>query len=208
VRWLVLFAVSCGESPPALPDAAVAPDADPCTANNVVRFSGSLVDWDAPASGISGATIVADGAPSATTATDGTFELCLTEASMTLVEVAPTGHVGGTAVVLKELATSGDFTLRAFTAARAAAFGFDPARAHVFVHVVGEPRAIAVSAPHDPALHWKAPDWIAGATGTDVYLPNVDLNGGTTKLVVEDTTMLSEIPLAAGELTFVVLGAI
>jgi hypothetical protein len=56
-------------------------------------------------------------------------------------------------------------------------------------------------------LHFTGTAWVAGETGASVYLPNVDPDGGSTKLVIANATPLSTIPLAAGTFTYVVVVA-
>ena len=112
-------------------------------------------------------------------------------------------YVGGTLVVLKEVTGSnGNYELRSFTEARGA---FDATRAQLFVQIIGDGRAVDVSAKHDPGMHFTGTAWAAGANGTSVYLPNVDPDGGTTKLVIANATPLSTIPLVAGSFTYVVV---
>jgi hypothetical protein len=199
-------------------DAAVAPHmdaADNCGAA-AIYVTGEYLDWDSSATafkGIGDATLTVQDEPTKTTRTEtsGRFQLCPANDTQNLVTVEPKPpYIGGTIVVLKEVTGSnGNFRLRSYTKDRGqmGASPFDPTKAQLFVHVVGAERAIDVPAKHDSAIHFTGTAWAAGDTGIDVYLPNVDPTGGSTKLAVTNATPVGLIPLTPGQFTYVVIVA-
>lgn len=172
------------------------PDAGPCGAQ--LAFEGELVDWDstdAAFCGVFGATVEAPGAAAKTTPPNGRIELCLADAPTTLVDVTPptaasecthppsTYSVPGVIVADRAVLASGALiSARSFTTARAPAFGFDPAKAQVFVHVDGAAGAVSISSPHDPEQAFDGAAWAAGSSGVDVFFPNVDSTDGETEV--------------------------
>nr|MBA3821890.1 hypothetical protein [Deltaproteobacteria bacterium] len=98
---------------------------------------------------------------------------------------------------------------RTFTSARQATvfqmagLTFDPAKAHVVVHVDGTPRAVAILATHGTAQAFSGTAWAPGESGRDVFFPNVDIGGGSTTVsVVGGAVGTGSIPLQAGTITY------
>lgn len=195
---------------------APADASDRCGATSI-HVTGELVDWDSTAAsfkGIAAATLTARADPTKTTKTSssGRFELCIANDAQTLVDVQPPSpYIGGMLVVLKDVTGSnGNFELRSYTKARGQTgpSPFDTTKAQLFVQIIGGSRAVDVSSKHDAGFHFTGAAWEAGAAGTNVHLPNVDPDGGSTKLVIANSTPLSTIPLVAGTFTYVVVVAL
>jgi hypothetical protein len=162
------------------------------------------------------------------TAPNGRFEgICVPNAAVTLLDVTPsTGNsqcttpaspypMAGIAVANKSVILAGGFfSIRTFTTARrtsffqAAGLTFDPAKAQVFVHVDGAPRAVSIAAAHDATQAVSATTWGPGDTGHEVFFPNVDPGSGTTMLTVAGGAIgTGSIPLAAGKFTYLTVFA-
>ena len=122
---------------------------------------------------------------------------------------AGTYVLAGIAVADKAVIQAGVvISARAFTTARqttvfqAVGAAFDPAKAQVFVHVDGTPRAVSIAAAHATTQAVAATTWTAGDTGHDVFFPNVDIGGGTTTVSVAGGAVgTGAIPLVAGTIT-------
>ncbi|MGN6107807.1 MAG: hypothetical protein ACTHU0_22055, partial [Kofleriaceae bacterium] len=158
-----------------------------------------------------------------TTAPNGRFDLCVPDAPVTLVDVTPAAgnsqcttppapyQIQGIAVANRAVIRAGGFfSARVFTTVRgpelfaAAGLAFDATKAHVLVHVNGNPRAVSLAANHDAAQAVAGTAWAAGNVGHDVFFPNVDPAGGSTMLDVTGGAIgTGSIPLAAGKITFV-----
>jgi len=216
---LVALAVAaCGDDAPARdggPDSP--PDSAEMCGATAVSFTGEYVDWDSTTTdflGIFEATLTVRGDATRTdkTAPNGRFELCLSNDTRVLVDIAPAdGYVAGTIVVIKDvLGAGGVVSLRSFTAAQGQMppFAYDAAKAQVYVHVVGGQRAVDVATAHAPGFHYTGTAWASGQTGTDVYVPNVDPTGGETKVAVTGGTEVGTIPIAAGAFTYVAVAAL
>jgi len=191
--------------------------ADPCLPK--MSLNGELVDWDSGASGfmgVPGATVVieTDTAGASVTAPNGRFELCI-DPEADWAEVFPASaspYVGGRIVVspnvLRELPT---LSFRTFTTTRAADFGFDTAKAHVFVHVLGAARTVQMSSAFTAEVMqtFDGTAWAAGNTGTDIYLGNIPASMGSGSIVVSGGEWQgpTTIPIEAGRFTFVTLEA-
>ena len=218
LAWVLLVGLAaCGDDP-AMAPADAPPDVEdmgPCGGGGVV-FTGELIDFASTPASFPGIpdrpfTVRADTPRTPQTAPNGRFELCLTDDPETLVDITPSaasGYVGGVAVVTKEVATNGVYSIRSFTTARGTAdFEYKADRAHVFVHVAGTPRTVAVSATSERTYAFDGADWQGGEDrGTEVYFANVDPTGGSTKITVPDAAGVpAMIPLEPGTLTFVVV---
>jgi hypothetical protein len=224
---VLLLAAACGDDGGAA--TVDAPPFDNGSCGDQLRFTGELVDWDSTDNtfcGIVDAEFVVqgDGAMD-TTSPNGRFELCIprTDAPV-LLDVTPSAAnsqcatpaaaytLPGIAVANQAVILAGGFwSGRAFTTARQATFfqmaglTFDPAAAHVVVHVEGAtPRAVALSAAHGAPQVFGNAAWTPGATGRHVYFPNVDTAGGTTMLSVTGGALgTGTIPVVAGTFTYV-----
>ncbi|HET7503997.1 MAG TPA: hypothetical protein VFK02_23410 [Kofleriaceae bacterium] len=178
------------------------------------RFTGDYLDWDSGAAfcGIFGAQFQAQGGSAkSTTAPNGRFDLCVSDAETALVDITPpsapspctpdpqTYVLPGIAVARKAvIAAGGMWRGRAFGMARQAV---DPAKAQVFVHVNGTPRAVSITAAHGTTQARNNDAWADGDTGADVYFPDVDPAGGSTTLSAGSAIGTGSIPLVAGKLT-------
>jgi hypothetical protein len=216
---IVVVLAACGDDAGVRDDAApdMPPDAADMCGATAVYLTGEYVDWDSTEVdflGIFDATlaVVGDAGRTDRTAPNGRFELCLPNDPQVLVEVVPLGdYVAGTIVVIKDvLGANGTFSLRSFTAARGQMppFGYDAAKAQVYVHVIGAARTVDVSSPHAAGFHFDGTAWLAGQTGTDVYVPNIDPAGGVTKIAVTGATEVGTVPIAAGAFTYVAVAAL
>jgi hypothetical protein len=155
-----------------------------------VFFTGELVDFDSTASAFLGVhdatfTVRGDTSRTAQTAPNGRFELCLGIEPQTLVDVTPapgSGYIGGIAVVTKEVAPTGVYSIRSFTMDDGERFfGYLADRAQVYVHVAGNPRTVTISAASERAYAFDGTSWQGGEDrGTDVFFSNVDPAGGET----------------------------
>jgi len=210
----------CGGNDGAV-DAPVAIDIDNGVCGADLRFTGEIIDWDADAGfcGIFDAHVaVRDGGPAGNTAPNGRYDFCVSsDQAVTLADITPAAVdsecttppstyplpaliVGNHAAIL-----AGSFnSARLFTTAREATLGvtIDRAKAQVLVHVNGTQRAVSLTASHDAAQANAATTWAAGDTGHDVFFPNVELGGGSTRLTVDGGAIgIGDIPLVAGTIT-------
>lgn len=206
----------------------VTQDIDNASCGDQLRFTGEYVDWDFEQSscGIFDALFEVQGGNGGMdhTAPNGRFDLCISSSQDTVLLDVTTDPLADSmcsdpaspyplpaiAVARKAviLGPGGAFSARNFTAARrdtffaGAGLTFDAAKAHVHVHVIGTPRAVALGASHDAAQAYANTAWAAGDTGKEVFFPNVEVGTGTTMLTVTGGAIgAGEIPLAAGTLT-------
>lgn len=220
----VAACAACGDD--AARDASITIDIDNGSCGDQINFTGELVDWDNDTTfcGVFDALFeVQGGGAMDRTAPNGRFEgICVPNAAVTLLDVTPsTGNsqctsppspypMAGIAVANKSVILAGGFfSIRTFTTARrttffqAAGLTFDPAKAQVFVHVDGTPRAVSIAAAHDAPQAVSGTTWGPGDTGHDVFFPNVDPGGGTAMLAVAGGAIgTGSIPLAAGKFTY------
>ena len=214
---VIAFAACGGGDPP--PDVFVPIDIDNGECGAEVRFTGELVDWDwteTHACGIFGAGFRVPGAIAPNnTAPNGRFDLCVPDQATTVLEVTPPAAASdctdpdgglytmpGLAVANKLVIQSGGFwSGRAFPDGRET---IDPAKAQVFVHVDGTPRAVSIAATHGEVQAQVAETWAPGDTGHEVFFRNVDVTGGSTTLsVAGGATGTGTIPLAANTITMI-----
>jgi hypothetical protein len=209
------------------PDVFVPVDIDNGSCGNLLHFTGEYVDWDNDTHfcGVMGA-VFAEGGAMDTTAPNGRFDFCITGASPgSKVTIAPpTGNSQCTvppsnytlpAIMWADrlvILSGGFYSGRAFTTMRQTTIfqdvgqAFDPAKAQVFVHVNGTPRAISLAAAHGPPQAIAQKAWAAGDTGHDVFFPNVDPAGGMTSISASGTVVgTSPFPIAAGTITNVAI---
>jgi hypothetical protein len=228
MRALPIILVACGSSPATVLDAPRAidatGDAGPCGAD--LSFTGELVDWDSTTAqfcGIFGATLQVHGDPSRVdhTPPNGRIQLCLASAPTTQIDITPptaasecaipksTYAVPGILVANQAVIASGAVvSARSFTMARAPAFAFDSAKAQVFVHVDGTPRAVSITGTHDAAQAFDDSTWAAGSTGANVFFPNVDPTPGATSVdVAGGATGTGSVPISAGTFTYLTVVA-
>lgn len=225
---LVTMLAACGDDGAGPVDAAPVPvDIDNGSCGDQIRFTGEYVDWDSHKSfcGINDALIEVVGGSMDSTAPNGRFDLCIPDAASTRLDVTqptgvsqcttPPGAYTFPTILFAQKAviqSGGFFSGRAFTTGRQATLGvtLDPTKAHVFVHVDGPERTVSLGAPHGTAQAIRSgvagSDWVAGAQGTEVFFPNVDVGTGTTMLTTDTGAVgTGTIPLVAGTLTNVSL---
>ena len=231
-RTVILAALllgACGDGGSGGPvDAGVVPvDIDNGSCGDQIRFTGEFVDWDTDTAfcGINAATLEVTGGAMDTTAPNGRFDLCLADTATSRLDVTfaaansqcttpPAAYTIPTILIASKavIQSGGFFSARAFTTARQTSFfqrmgvAFDPSKAQVFVHLDGAPRVVTIGAAH--AATWAVIngtvsfDWAATESGTDVFLPNVDVGSGSTTLGITGAAVApATIPLVAGTIT-------
>ncbi|MFN0249582.1 MAG: hypothetical protein ACKV2T_22040 [Kofleriaceae bacterium] len=207
-------------------DAPIVVDIDNGSCGDTVRLTGEYVDWDTEASfcGINDALFEVEGdGQMDSTAPNGRFDLCTPDQASTRLNITqPSGNSQCTTppatytiptilFARKDVIQAGAFySARSWTTARQATLftivgaPFDATKAHVHVHVDGNPRALSIAATHGTtlAIATGASTWSAGSTGTEVFFPNVDVGNGQTMLTVTGGGVgAGNIPLIAGTLT-------
>jgi hypothetical protein len=102
------------------------------------------------------------------------------------------------------------FSARAFTTTRQTSFytqigaAYDPTKGGLYVHVVGATHDVAIDAAHDAAQSYNGTTWAAGATGGDVFFPNVA--PGMAKITaITGVTGTDNVPIEANALTYVTI---
>jgi hypothetical protein len=235
-RFVVLLVLAsacgaCGDDG-AKPDGSMCTplviDSDNASCGDQLRFTGEYVDWDVDVGfcGIFEALFEVSGGAMDTTAPNGRFDLCISNtAAQTLLDITPSAtasqcsnppssyNLPGIAVANKAVIGAGVlFSGRNITTARQTTFfqsagiTFDAAKAQVFVHVEGTPRALTLAAAHAAPQAVVATAWAAGDTGHEVFFPNVDVGAGTTSLEMTGCAIgTGSIPLAAGKITNVTI---
>jgi len=184
----------------------------------MVRFTGEYVDWDSSSAafcGIFGAQLqVEGGGASGATAPNGRFDLCIPDGPMALVDITPPGAqsqctVPHASYALPAIAVANKAVILAGGAWSGRGFVMgkqnpDPTKAQVFVHVNGAPREVSLSTMmHGPTQARMNDTWASGATGQDVFFPDVDPAGGNTTLAAGGAIGTGLIPLVAGKMTIV-----
>jgi len=207
----VLALVGCSSSP-GTPSDAPAP----------VFFTGEYLDWDSnPATkfcGIFQATwqLHDDATNKNLTNPNGRFELTVPPGSR--IDILPpadasqctTGSYATKGLAVADpVAIAGGtiFSARSFTTARRDAMftaigkPYDPAKAHVFVHVATA-AAVSTTAPHDAAQASDGTAWTASSTGIYVFLPNISIptSGVVTVAVAGGRTV--DVPVVADTVTY------
>jgi hypothetical protein len=207
---IVLLLAACGDDGGM---ATVDAPPDPCMPD--MQFTGEFVDWDSSATafkGIFGARFTLESDPTKTTMTapNGRFILCVPAADGLATVMPMTGtasdYVGGTVKIDKTVIQTGAMlSYRSFTAARAADFGFDTAKASVFVHVDNGMRTVTTTDAPTVKKHFDGTTWADGNTGTDIYLGGI--SGTMTSLSVSGggATGASSIPIAPGQFTWITI---
>jgi hypothetical protein len=229
---LTLLLVACGgcgdDGNTGPVDAPITVDIDNGSCGDQLRFTGEYIDWDssdAAFCGIFDALFEVQGGNGSmdNTAPNGRFDQCVSGTdAVTLLDITPSADpsqcttpastypLAGVAVANAAMVRAGGaWSGRNFTADRQASLGvtLDPAKAHVFVHVDGPARTVALAAAHGDAQTFSGTTWGPGDTGTEVFFPNVDV--GTTALSATggSTVGTGEIPLEANKVTNVTLKA-
>jgi hypothetical protein len=204
-----LVLAACGDDAPAIPDGPP----DPCAPE--MEVTGEYVDWDsteAAFKGVTGAkfTLQSDQTKTASTAPNGRFIMPCIAPQDGVIDVAPKGdNVPGVLIVNKSVIQTGAMlSYRSFTTTRGADFGFDAAKAGVFVHVEGTPRAVTVAGAGSP-FAFDGSTWAAGNTGKNVYFPGVvpGITGMAMVSMSGTTVGAGNVEVAAGKITYVTLVA-
>jgi hypothetical protein len=227
VAALVLVA-ACSDGNNKPKDAAVdaAPDAGTCPTNRF--FTGELVDWDSGTAmegfcGIFMAQFTVHDSPTITSSTNpnGRFEVCVPSATATRVDLTPpTGQsectnplssysMPGITMADPGVIASGMLiSMRNFTVARApSVLTPNPADAHVFVHVDGPQAAVSLSGTSGAPQAFDGTTWAPGATGVNVFFPNVQITGSVSVSMTGATAGAGPVLLEAGHITYVTLVA-
>lgn len=178
-----------------------------------MTFTGEYVDWDSGGDpgflGIYNAnvTLRSDASFTDITAPNGRFELCIPTED-TLADVTPadaSGYKPGVIVVEKKiLAELPVLSYRSPTETRANELGFDDAKAHVFVQIVGGTRTVTTTPAPGIAQVNDGTAWTDGNTGSTIYLGNVDATGNVT-LEISGGEILGTktVPVTPGAFTYV-----
>jgi hypothetical protein len=231
LRVAVMFALvgcgGCGDDGGGPIDAPITIDIDNGSCGDQLRFTGEYVDWDTDASfcGIFDALFEVQGGGGAmdNTAPNGRFDLCISGTDpVTVLDITPTADnspcttpaspypLAGVAIANAAALRAGGFwSGRNFTQAREASLGvtLDPQKAHLFVHVDGPARTIAVDLGHGAPQTITGTTWGAGDTGIEVFFPNVDVGLATVTATGGSAIGTGGVPLASNKITNVSLKA-
>lgn len=197
-----------------------APDIDNGTCGALLRFTGEYVDWDNDTTfcGLPGSVFTVPGVgPKTINAPNGRVDLCVPDQATTLIDITPPTTIPGCKVVSNPqlkyslpgiavaskavILAGGMWSGRTFIDGRQT---YDPAKAQVFVHLVGQARAVSLDAAHahGPIQAVATTMWAPGDTGHDVFIPDVDPTGGSATLSVAGGAIgEGSIPLVAGKMT-------
>jgi len=229
----VVLGAACGDGARATSDASSARDDAPTDVEpdaDLVNFdvTGSYIDWDAsdaapcPVVG-STWTVTYDHSRVATTDGAGNFTISLTSYYVELDIAPPTAPsncakpagvyaLAGHAIIPPALHfDSGHFVARAMSSSRLTsmfdAIGqpFDASAGQLVVHVDGPPRAVSIDSPHAAVQAFDGTTWAAGATGSDVLFPNIDLatTPRTTVAVVGGAIGTGSVALLANHIVYI-----
>ena len=186
-------------------------------------FMAEYVDWDSTDSGafcgIFKATWTShdDAAVTIATNPNGRVTLSLPPAARMRIDITPptdgsecttptgqTYNIPGIAIVDRAVNDAGgEYSTRSFSTVRATAFGYNPAKAQVMVHVDGTPRSVTLTGNHDATQAFDGTAWAAGDTGENVFFPNVDPSVGTATVGMSGSSVgTGDVPLVAGTFTY------
>ena len=223
---------ACGGGGGAPHDAG--PDAPPNLCGADASFSGEMVDWDSTEAkfcGIAGATwtVRGDTSRKLTTPPNGRLQLCVAHQAQTVLDVVhPTGGSGcpglfnmpmntylldAVAIVPEAvLAGNGLFSVRAMVQSRQVSMEaqigapLNLTDGQLYVHVVGTPRAVSLSATHGAPQRFDGATWAAGDTGSDVFFPNVTLGASPVGVSVTGGAVgTGSYTVEPGKLTYLTL---
>jgi hypothetical protein len=204
----LLVLTACGDDGGTFQDAALA---DPCAPE--MTFTGELVEWtstDTAFMGVPNATF-SQGGVSAKSAPNGRFSMCI-PAMNGVVDIEPAAaqtRLNGTVVVNRlVLGLQPLQSYRGLPMTEATSLGLSPAMGHVFVHVDGAARTVSTSGAAAIQKHFDGAAWVDGNAGENVFLGNIDAQLTTTLTISGgDSLGGGEIPLTAGEITYVTVVA-
>lgn len=214
---VTLITVGCSSGPNKIKDGA------PVDVPTVV-YMAEYVDWnstDTAFCGIMGATFQVHGDATRIdhTPPNGRVMLNVTSNMQTQIDITPPTTSSGCLVPTSTytmpgvtfadpavIATGQIISMRDFSVAAQASLATQPdaAKGHVFVHVDGTPRAVAISASSDPAIAWNGTAWAAGTTGINVFFENV-APGMTSVTTTGSAVGTGMVPVQAGTITYVTL---
>ncbi|HEV7558915.1 MAG TPA: hypothetical protein VGO00_25760 [Kofleriaceae bacterium] len=188
-----------------------------------VSFMAEYVDWDSSSTGafcgIFKATWTShdDTAVTVTTNPNGRVTLNLPSAPQMRIDITPptggsecttpTGqlyNIPGIAIVDRAVNDAGgEYSTRSLSTTRATAFGYNPAKAQVMVHVDGTPGSVSLTGSHDATQAFDGSAWAAGDTGVNVFFPNVDPSSGNESVGTSGSAIgTGSIPVVAGTFTY------
>jgi hypothetical protein len=200
--------------------ADAAPDIDNGTCGAQLRFTGDYLDWDSDTTfcGMPGTDFaIPGGGTQRLVAPNGRIDFCIPDQATTLLDITPPSILPGCKVVsdpqlkysLPGIAVAskavilagGSWSGRTFIDGRET---YDPAKAQVYVHIVGPAHAVSLdlSHVHGAPQAVATTTWAPGDTGHEVFIPDVDPAGGSATLTVAGGAIgAGPIPLAAGKMT-------
>ncbi|HEX3761112.1 MAG TPA: hypothetical protein VHW23_20595 [Kofleriaceae bacterium] len=211
-----------------------APDMAPSVCGADASFAGEMIDWDSTEAnfcGVAGAvwTVRGDTARTETTPPNGRLAMCLAHQTQTILDITPpaggsqcpalfntpmnTYPMAAVAIVPGAVLVPGaSFSVRAMVQSRLTSMEtqigapLDPSKGQLYIHVVGTPHAITISAAHGAAQRFDGSQWAAGDTGSDVLFPNVDLSGGVVGVTIAGNVVGNgNFTLEPGKLTYLMM---
>lgn len=224
---------ACGSGGSGTPhDAAPDTPVGPCGAE--AAFTGEMIDWDSTTAnfcGVAGATWTVRGDATRTLSTppNGRLSMCLARQTQTLIDVTPptagsecpglsgtpmnTYPMPAVAIVpAAVLVPNASFSVRAMVQARQATMEtqigapLSASDGQLYIHVVGTPHAITISAAHGTAQKFDGTTWVAGNTGSDVLFPNVDVSGGVVGVTIAGNVVGNgNFTIEPGKLTYLMM---
>lgn len=229
---LVLGLGACGGGNSTPHDAAPDTPTGPCGAE--LSFTGEMIDWDSTEAnfcGVAGAvwTVRGDTSRTETTPPNGRLSMCLARKTQTIIDVTPptagsqcpalfnqpmnTYPMAAVAIIPDTvLVPNASFSVRAMVQSRQASMetqigaALNPSDGQLYVHVVGAPHAVSISAAHGAAQKFDGTTWAAGTTGSDVFFPNVDLSGGVVGVTIAGNAVGNgNFTMEPGKLTYLML---
>lgn len=229
----MLGLAACGGGSNGTPhDAAPDTPTGPCGAD--ASFTGEMIDWDSTTAnfcGVAGAvwTVRGDASRTETTPPNGRLAMCLAHQTQTVIDITPptggsqcpglssdptnTYPMAAVAIVPSAvLVPNASFSVRAMVRGRLASMETQigaplaPSDGQLYVHVVGMPHAVSISAAHAAAQRFDGAQWAAGNTGSDVFFPNIDLSGGVVGVTIAGNAVGNgNFLLEPGKLTYLTL---
>jgi hypothetical protein len=192
-------------------------DIDNGMCGSLLRFTGECIDWNSDRNfcDMNNAVATVRDTGLQDMLPHGRINLCVPNQPVTLIDITPpavnpdcqadkTHHYQLSALAIANKAVilaGGLWSGRTFVETTNS---YDPAKAQVFVHVDGTPRAVSLDSAHShgPIQAVVTATWAPGDTGHEVYIPDVDPAGGSATLTVAGGAVgAGSIPLVAGKMT-------
>lgn len=209
-------------------DAAIdtPPDAPGTCGTADTFFTSEVVDWDSTETkfcGVRSASVTVRGrsAPAVLSNPNGRFELCIPRQGPVMVNIAPpsaatecpglsgTYSLPGVLVTADAVVAAGAFySARMMLESRVTSMfnqigePLATGQGQLFVHVIGTPRAVSISAGHATTQRFDGASWSAGDTGSDVLFPNVDPAAPVAITVAGGAVGTGSYTVEAGKLTY------